>query len=458
MRWLFPSKTPSPGERQAAEAYRKVEARVRAARESGAAMLDLSSTGAYNLARLPPSIAQLPALQSLSLAGAGIRSIAVLSDLDGLEQLDLGACRNLSDISPLMGTRRLRALDLDRTGVTDIAPLARLTRLTKLCLDGCRITDLAPLSGLTALEHLNIANVGATDISALAGLTSLRSLSLWNVEIDDLAPLAALTKLERLDLWNTRVSDLGPLSGLARLTRLDLSHTDVTDLAPLSALPDLRHLILWNTQVQEHAFGQGAYDGRWSDDRIWKPITDGDLDGVKACVARGAMIGARDWEGPFHGVVKAGHLDICRFLVSLDPGLVDEIASYDGVYPCDTPLSLAIKHGHRHIVDFLIEAAADLGAGPGEWDEGNIGGLHLASAASVGDVETLRRILSAGIPHDAPDETGRTALQWAVAANQRAAACLLFNLWRAARGLPPCAEADITDAMLSEAATSSGAG
>jgi ankyrin repeat protein len=186
-------------------------------------------------------------------------------------------------------------------------------------------------------------------------------------------------------------------------------------------------------------------------------VRQGDLETVKDCVARGAIIETRDWDGPIHKAASAGHLEICRFLVSLDHDLVNELPFYDEVHPDETPLSMALLKGHRDVADFLLENGANVGANETDWDNRWIAPRHMISAALANDLVMIQRLLDLGVAHDARDEHDSTALHWAIAREQPDAARFLFNLWRADQQMEPLAASDITDAMLIEAALLTGA-
>ena len=431
-------------------AFEAVKEWVRAAQHFGAAELNLDFD-TYELLDLPRSVGRLTNLRKLILRSTGVRSLTHLSGLSRLEVLDLSYCRNLTDISPLMGMRGLTELDLSRSEVTNLRPLSTLTGLRSLKLGKCNISDLSPLAGLTQLEHLDLSNTKVTDISPLSGLTRLKSLNLWNTGVTDFSPLAALTGLEMLDLWNTRISDLSPLSGLTGLKFLDLSHTDATDLTPVETLPDLKALRLWNTPLQAQMRWTGGYAGRWCDGDIHAAASTGDLQAVKDRVARGAMISGDQWSGPMHSAVQGGHLEVCRFFVSLDPKMANDIAYYDDCGPIDTALSIAIKSRQQAIIDFLWDNGARAIADPEDRKSSWLTGLHLGSAARVNDLATLRRLLDAGARHDARDEDELTALHWAVAQKHEEASCLLLNLWRADQGKPAVTQDQMTQDMLAEA-------
>ena len=132
-------------------------------------------------------------------------------------------------------------VDLYGSQESDIKPLAGLTKLKALNLPGTKLSDLTPIAGLVNLEELYLWDTQVSDITPLAGLTKLVDLSLQDTQVSNLKPLAELTNLTWLDLRNTPVSDLKPLAGLTKLQGLDLGGTNITEQQVeklRSSLPD----------------------------------------------------------------------------------------------------------------------------------------------------------------------------------------------------------------------------
>lgn len=357
---LFRRKPRTPADPAQEAIQQNVMRLIRETSQSGTPTLDLSRVSLYELTHLPAEIGTLRQVSTLSLSNAGISSVAPISGLNQLKALDLSYCRNLSDLSPLSEITQLDDLDLSKTGVTNIEPLQPLKNLRSLDLQGCKLSDLSPLAELPRLETLNLANSQVSDLTALAGLTSLKSLNLWNTQIQDFTPLATLSGLKRLDLWNTQITDLSALVGLTTLTHLNLSHTKIKDLTPIRDLPNLRHLTLWNTPFQAEGVATGKYQGRWYDDGLNSDAADGDVQAVKSRVARGAMIMGDQWDGPIHWAIRNGQIEVCRFLISLEPSIVNDPACYDGVHEAETPLSLAMDHQQPEIVELLLQHGAKI--------------------------------------------------------------------------------------------------
>jgi hypothetical protein len=202
------------------------------------------------LTRIPPEIAALTRLQSLSLPQTGVTDLSSLSPLTGLHYISLDKT-GVSDLSPLSTLTGLQSLSLDQTRVTDLTPLSPLTGLQSLSLNRTSVTDLSPLSRLTGLQALWLNYTNITDLAPLSPLTNLESLSLAQTGVTDLTPLSAFNGLIVLALSRTGVTDLTPLSPLSGLAVLFLDQTGITDLTPLSPLSGLRDLYLDGTTVTD---------------------------------------------------------------------------------------------------------------------------------------------------------------------------------------------------------------
>jgi serine/threonine protein kinase len=123
---------------------------------------------------------------------------------------------NVTDISPVQGLRRLKALGCSASAVgkgklADLSPLEGMP-LTALWFYGTRVSDLSPLAGMP-LTDLGFNGSAIADLSPLQGV-----------------PLVSL------DCGSTSVSDLSPLRGMS-LQSLNCRYTKVTDLSPLQGMP-----------------------------------------------------------------------------------------------------------------------------------------------------------------------------------------------------------------------------
>jgi hypothetical protein len=122
-------------------------------------------------------------------------------------------------------------LDLSHTQVSDLTPLAGLVRLKALNLSHTQVSDLTPLAGLTGLENLWLHYTQVSDITPLAGLVRLKVLYLYHTQVSDLTPLARLTGLEKLWIPPMQGSDLSPLRGLTEVRKLCIANDQSNHLA-----------------------------------------------------------------------------------------------------------------------------------------------------------------------------------------------------------------------------------
>lgn len=137
--------------------------------------------------------------------------LAGLSEMTGLESLDISGSGLVDDISALSGLINLKYLDASVTAVKDLTPLKNLTKLEFLNLTGTDIfldvpQCIEPLTGMTNLKYLYLSHETAAR----------------DFVIDDLSPLANMTQLRMLTLSGIKVSDISPLSGIKTLRFLNL--------------------------------------------------------------------------------------------------------------------------------------------------------------------------------------------------------------------------------------------
>jgi hypothetical protein len=247
----------------------------------GVVSMDLSRTS-ITLTALPPSVEQ-SSLRDVNLWGtADLRddSLGVLAQMGGLERVELGRCRKISDagLAHLSTLHGLTYLGLSGTGVSDcglasVAELASLREglrhlagnpvLETLDLFGCvglRSEALAVLRQYGSLAELRLGRCGMVADGAMAHLrplVGLAGLSLEGLEVSDagMLYLMDLTALSRLDVAWTQIGDAGVarIGNLRNLRELSLAGTRMTDagLTYLTRLPDLADLDLSNTGVTD---------------------------------------------------------------------------------------------------------------------------------------------------------------------------------------------------------------
>jgi eukaryotic-like serine/threonine-protein kinase len=169
-------------------------------------------------------------LLELNLDGTEISDLSLLAGMP-LGTLNIGTCKNVTDLSPLRGLQ-LTELTLENTGVTSLEPLRGMSSLQKLIIDGTKVSDLSPLVELR-LNELSISGCPVTSLAPLHGMP-----------------------LEKLVIRSTGVINLSPLTGMP-LKKLDATGVPVTDFSPLTGLP-IEICFLQGERVGDLAFLKGA--------------------------------------------------------------------------------------------------------------------------------------------------------------------------------------------------------
>ncbi|RBY87873.1 leucine-rich repeat domain-containing protein [Blastococcus sp. TF02A-30] len=153
--------------------------------------------------RLSPGIAALERLRDLHVHQVSDEVAALISGLPALERLTLTSAR-LRSVAALAGLAdRLRSLSIRLAPhLSGFEALARFDSLVELDLEACRhVTDLDFLSGLPRLEVLGVSDCGAVEgLRPVERCRRLRRLHFYgstNVQDGDLSVLGELPALER---------------------------------------------------------------------------------------------------------------------------------------------------------------------------------------------------------------------------------------------------------------------
>jgi hypothetical protein len=183
------------------------------------------------------------ALKTLYLPGCGvtdadIRGLLILT----LENLNLGRCTRVTDVSFLRNCRALKWLNLALTSATDagIRGLELIPTLEELNLRECKqITDVSFLQNCRALKKLVLTYTTVTDagIRGLELIPTLEDLDLAGCKrISDVRCLRNCRALKTLSLQLTNVTDAG-IRGLELIpTLVVLNLCECHQLRDLSAL------------------------------------------------------------------------------------------------------------------------------------------------------------------------------------------------------------------------------
>ena len=221
-------------------------------------------------------------LVRLALGRTRVQDVTVLRGMP-LVELDLSDCRNLTNLSPLLGCTRLETL-LVPASAADIGALLRIPSLRRLSdkplasfggdwtkVPPARafrpaVVNLDPLRSelrrlgmpeekVAAIQFfadgmldLDLRKLPIENLEFLKGLP-IRTLLLDDCPVSDLSPLAG-APIQRIEMRRTKVSNLEPLRG-APLEFLEAHMSPISDLSPLEGCRTLRALRIAGTQVAD---------------------------------------------------------------------------------------------------------------------------------------------------------------------------------------------------------------
>jgi hypothetical protein len=220
-------------------------------------LTDLNLRGCYQLTDVGlRTLAALP-LRTLNLSGCISSHLRDVYFPTTLRELQLSHCDMVRPLWALVGLCNLHTLRMDdchQLSDQDLQSLGALGTLRTLNLGGCReLTNLEPLRALTQLRELCFAHITKVrSLEPLGGMTLLQVLDLQGCDIEDrdLYVLAVATQLTDLNLHNcAKITDAGlqALTALVRLRRLNMfGCTLLTDdgLRALSGMTELEMLTL----------------------------------------------------------------------------------------------------------------------------------------------------------------------------------------------------------------------
>jgi hypothetical protein len=163
-----------------------------------------------------------------------------------LESLTLGRTKKSLSLRILQRFSNLTQLFLEGH-VKDISVLSDLTSIQDLTLRSITLSDLSVLLGMKRLWSLDLKLGGTKDLRLLPQLESLKHLELWMVRgLDNLDPIASLGNLQFLTLQALRqVEALPAFDSLTKLRRVILeTMKGLRDIRPLASAPSLEELLV----------------------------------------------------------------------------------------------------------------------------------------------------------------------------------------------------------------------
>lgn len=198
--------------------------------------LNISQTKVRDLTPL----SKVTTLEYLGAMQAPISDISPLRGLVRLKGLCLIWCP-IQDLSPIENLNALEELDIGQTPVANLFPLHGLTHLKRLTIQHCRnVRDLSPLMGLK-IEWMDMGELDVNDISPLRGMP-LKTLIADNVPADDWSPLAGMS-LEELCVGGKKMKSLHLFKGLSvKRLRIEGAWPEGIERLP-EVLPDVQKMV-----------------------------------------------------------------------------------------------------------------------------------------------------------------------------------------------------------------------
>lgn len=197
-------------------------------------------------------LALMPYLKSLTIDGQTLNSLAPLSQLNALIQLNITHCKfPAADISIIGSLPELSQLTLSDCSLSTIAGLENAVKLTVLDLSNNTIRNLEPLQNLSGLTQINLAHNALTSLNALSGLSVLGELDVSYNALASLSPLSSCIRLTSLDASYNRLTDVSGAAELPLLATLKLDSNALTDVSALASATTLTELRFSNNQVTD---------------------------------------------------------------------------------------------------------------------------------------------------------------------------------------------------------------
>ena len=216
------------------------------------ALWDITEFTVPQEATILEDLSLLPQLQKLTIQNNQIGTLAYLSNLAELVELDLSGSRfPAEELSALANLPKLTKLTMANCGLSTIAAMTDLQNLTYLNLNGNTLRNLDALSSMTTLTELNLSHNAVTNLSALSTLGNLEKLNVSFNALTSLAPIATCTKLTWLEAGNNQLATVSGVDNLTALTYLSVEYNSLTDVTPISACTALTELSISGNQLTD---------------------------------------------------------------------------------------------------------------------------------------------------------------------------------------------------------------
>ena len=197
-------------------------------------------------------LANLQSLESLSISGVGLDSIALnaIAAPATLQHLSLTDC-TISGIVPLANLKELKTLDLSNNSIRDLSPLVNLQKLEELQMQYNAVRDVSPLSSLPELRILDLSYNDLSNILTIGNCAALEQLDLTHNKLTDISAVGTLENLTHFAAADNDLTEISALAACADLIELDISDNTVSDISMLDGLAELMHFDFSNNSVTE---------------------------------------------------------------------------------------------------------------------------------------------------------------------------------------------------------------
>ncbi len=218
----------------------------------GLGSLDMCECGPSNeeMMRIREALPEVKVIWMVDVAGYRIRT-----DLKGFS---MGVITYFPD-----GGGYRTGVDGHAYGNSAFQNLVYCTDLIALDIGHCKnVTDISFIAKLPKLKYLIIAMTGVSDISALASQTELEYLEFFDCFVSDITPLLNCKKIKCLNCSNNPFTDLDTLLSLTELERLWMTASALTDeqLAELkAAFPNTFINVSRDRQAMDHVWRKGNW-------------------------------------------------------------------------------------------------------------------------------------------------------------------------------------------------------
>lgn len=191
-------------------------------------------------------------LEKLTIHDGVSGQLSVLNSMNELRELDLRNMNISAEELEIIGSfSNLNSLTLSGCGISSIAALSSLSSITYLDLSNNTIRDISALTSMSDLQEVNMQQNALDDLSALAGCVKLETLNVSYNTISSLSPIYALSNIEWLDASHNNIKSLSGIGAMGKLQRLYVGNNQLTDISPVVNCAELIDLGCGSNQLTD---------------------------------------------------------------------------------------------------------------------------------------------------------------------------------------------------------------